>query len=370
MTTLAPEFPAYTADARPVDSIAANERAIARWLFATAAMVFAMAVIGAITRLTESGLSMVEWKPLIGVLPPLSEAEWSRVFALYQQTPEFRTYNFWMGLDDFKRIFFWEWFHRLWGHLIGLVYVVPFLWFWARGAIPRGLTPKLLGLLALGALQGVIGWFMVMSGLSDRPDVSHYRLALHLGAAIVIYALLIKVALGLVEPMPLAGWRIDAAPLRRLAAWALGLTGLTIVWGAFVAGINAGFAYNTFPLMGGHWVPPEIGNLTPWWLNAVENTAGVQFIHRWLAVGTGLVVLLACWRVRAARLPGHAGRVAGWLALAILAQIGLGIATLLSVVWIPLAALHQAGALVVVGLCVWLLHALRPTVVRTPRAVI
>lgn len=325
-----------------------------------AALVFAMAVIGAITRLTESGLSMVEWKPLIGVLPPLSDAEWMRVFDLYRDTPEYRVFNRGMDLDGFKVIFFWEWLHRLWGHLIGAAFLLPFLWFLARGRIPRGMTPALVGLFLLGALQGAIGWFMVMSGLVDRPEVSHYRLALHLSTAILIFALLIRTALRLLDPLPLAGWRPDSAGLRRHSGWALALVSLTVVWGAFVAGTDAGFAYNTFPTMEGRWIPPEMGTLSPWWLNPFENTAAIQFVHRWLAIATALVVLALWLRIRAARLPGHAPRIASLLALAIVLQVGLGIATLLSVVWTPLAAAHQAGALLVVAALVTLRHALRP----------
>ncbi|HYD31496.1 MAG TPA: COX15/CtaA family protein, partial [Azospirillaceae bacterium] len=178
-----------------------SARAVAGWLLLCAALVFAMAVIGAITRLTESGLSMVEWKPLIGVLPPLSEAEWNRVFDLYRRTPEYRLHNAGMSLAAFKGIFWWEWFHRLWGHLIGAAFAGGLAWFWAQGRIARGLRRPLLGLLALGGLQGVIGWFMVMSGLVDRPWVSPYRLALHLGMAVLIYALLLRLALGVLEPV-------------------------------------------------------------------------------------------------------------------------------------------------------------------------
>lgn len=335
-------------------------RPVALWLLACCAMVFAMAVIGAITRLTESGLSMVEWKPLVGILPPLSDGEWNRVFDLYRQTPEYRIYNAWMDLEGFKQIFFWEWFHRLWGQLIGFAFLAGFLWFLALGAVPRATRPQLWGLFALGGLQGVIGWFMVMSGLVDRPDVSHYRLALHLCMAILIYALMLKVALGLLDPAPLSGWRGGTGPLRRHTRTALGFAAVTIVWGAFVAGLDAGHAYNTFPTMAGAWIPPEIATLVPWWLNPFENTAAVQFIHRWLAIATALVVLALAWRVRAAALPGRAGRVAGLLALMVLVQVGLGIATLLTVVWIPVAAAHQAGALLVVTLLVWLLHELQP----------
>ncbi len=351
-----------TASPHAATAAVPTTRPIAVWLLLCAGMVFAMAVIGAITRLTESGLSMVEWKPLIGILPPLSEAEWNRVFDLYRETPEFRIYNAWMDLEGFKRIFFWEWFHRLWGQLIGFVFLLPFVWFVVRGQVPRALAPRLVGLFLLGGLQGVIGWFMVMSGLVDQPHVSHYRLALHLGVAILIYGALVRVALGILDPNPLAGWRPEAGVLRRHARWALGFVAVTIVWGAFVAGIRAGFAYNTFPLMAGHVVPPEVWNLTPWWINAFENTAAVQFLHRVLALVTGAVVLVLAWRVWAAGLPGGAGRVAAMLGGMVVVQIALGVATLLTKVAIPVAAAHQGGALLVVGLLVWLLHELKPVV--------
>jgi cytochrome c oxidase assembly protein subunit 15 len=332
---------------------------IAYWLLFCAAMVFSMAVIGAITRLTESGLSMVEWKPLIGILPPLSEAEWHRVFDLYKATPEFRINNSWMELEDFKEIFFWEWFHRLWGQLIGFVFLIPLLVFWARGQVTRELRPKLIGLFLLGGLQGVIGWYMVESGLVDQPDVSHYRLALHLGAAILIYALLVRTVLGLLRPVTPAGRDERAPGLRLHARLALLLVAATIVWGAFVAGTGAGFAYNTFPLMDGHILPPEAGSLSPWWMNPLENLAAIQFTHRALAIVTALVVLALWARVRTAKLPGKAGTIASHTAAMVLIQVALGVATLLSVVWMPVAAAHQAGALLVVTGLVWLLHELR-----------
>lgn len=353
-----PALTAFATDiARP--SRIPSIRPVAWWLVLCAAMVLAMAVIGAITRLTESGLSMVEWKPLIGILPPLSEAEWNRVFDLYKGTPEFRVYNSWMGLADFQRIFWWEWFHRLWGQLIGFVFLIPFLVFWAQGRIPKDLWPRLAGLFLLGGLQGGIGWFMVKSGLVDHPEVSHYRLALHLGMAILIYALLLRTALGLFAPMPLGGWRPEAAALRRHARWALGLVAVTIVWGAFVAGTRAGFAYNTFPLMEGHVIPPEVANLEPWWHNPVENTAAIQLIHRMLALLTGVAVLALAVRTLRLRMPQGVVRAAWAAGGMVLAQIALGIATILTVVWIPVAAAHQAGAILVVSALVWFLHELR-----------
>ena len=330
-----------------------SSRAIAYWLLACAAMVFAMAVIGAITRLTGSGLSMVEWRPLIGALPPLSEAEWQRVFDLYRETPEYRKVNAGMGLEAFKQIFFWEWFHRLWGRSIGLVFALPFAWFWLTGRIARPLLPRLIGFLVLGGLQGLLGWFMVKSGLVDRPSVSHYRLAAHLGLAVLIYGLLVWQAWELlVRTAPVA-----AAGLRRHMLAATVLVAVTMLWGAFVAGLDAGLAYNSFPLMDGHLLPPEAWTLIPVWLNPLDNTALVQFIHRWLAIGTAVVVLALWFRSRAG---APALRLATGLAAIIAGlQILLGIATLLAEVPVSLGAAHQAGALVLLTALLWCVYVTR-----------
>lgn len=354
-------FAASSVPAPAPESVGRARRAVAVWLIVCAAMVFAMAIIGAITRLTGSGLSMVEWRPLIGALPPLSETEWQRVFDLYRQSPEYRHVNAGMTLDDFKLIFFWEWFHRLWGRLIGLVFVVPFLWFWLRGRIPRPLLPKLVGLLALGGLQGVIGWWMVASGLVDRPAVSHYRLAVHLSLAFLIYALLLWVAWGLLE-----GRRERLPPtvgtVRRHGWAALALLSVTIVWGAMVAGIDAGLAYNSFPLMHGHLLPPEAWTLVPTWVNFFENTALVQFTHRWLGIATALTVLALWARVERAAVGPRVRRLARWAALAAVAQASLGIATLLLAVPLTIATLHQAGALGLLTVLLWLAFSLRRAV--------
>jgi cytochrome c oxidase assembly protein subunit 15 len=329
---------------------AGNARQIALWLLACAAMVFAMAVIGAITRLTESGLSITEWKPITGALPPLSEAAWQAAFAKYRATPEFQLKHSYMDLADFKAIYFWEWLHRLWGRLIGLVFALPLLFLWIRGRIPRALLPRLLLLLGLGALQGAIGWFMVQSGLADRPDVSHYRLALHLLTALLIYAALLWVAIGLL--MPGAG---APAGLRHHGLIGLALLGVTILWGAFVAGLDAGQAYNSWPLMDGRLVPPEMWTLVPVWLNPTENTAAVQFIHRWLAVITAAVLLLFAARIARWGAP----QPAKWLAAAVVLQVVLGIATLLMKVPVALGAAHQAGALLVLTFLIWTLAEIR-----------
>lgn len=327
-------------------------RRLAIWLSISAASIFIMAIIGAITRLTESGLSMVEWTPLIGILPPGSDAEWQQVFGLYQHSPEYQLKNAGMSLDEFKNIFFWEWLHRTWGHVVGLVYAAPLLWFAARGAFAktqatRVLLPRLLFILFLGALQGVIGWYMVASGLVDQPDVSHYRLALHLGLAFVIYALQVWTVCDLVQ----ARLAPTAFGLWHHGRLALGFIIITIIYGAFVAGLDAGFVYNTWPLMDGRFMPPEVTTIQPVWLNLFENTAMVQFIHRWVAIIASLLALTYAWRVRAAA-PLHAL----WLGTLVLAQVILGVTTLLSHVHLHVATAHQAGALALLTVLLVTLH--------------
>jgi cytochrome c oxidase assembly protein subunit 15 len=346
------------------DPAAANgpgafDRPIGLWLLLCCAMVFGIVIIGGITRLTHSGLSMVEWKPLIGVLPPLSEAEWLRVFGLYQLSPEYQIINKGMSLAEFQGIFWWEWFHRTYAHLIGLVFAGPFVWFWARGRIRRGLMPRLVGLFLLGGLQGVVGWLMVASGLVDRPAVSHYRLAAHLGTAVLIYTLMLWQALDLLSPQVSSGSAAVAARMRGHLTLALGLTVVTLVWGALVAGLHAGMIYNTFPLMNGALLPSEAWFYQPAWINVFENPATVQFCHRWLAITTGAVTLGYGWRLLGAggrERPESARRIARWLTLMVLTQIGLGISTLLAVVPVGLAAAHQAGAFALLALLVWALH--------------
>jgi len=326
-----------------------KNKCVSNWLFTVAFMVFAMAVIGAITRLTESGLSIAEWKPLSGALPPLNVAEWERVFALYKDTPQYREVFSGMTLAEFKGIFWWEWIHRFWGRIIGLAFALPMLWFWARGALTPRLKRLSVILLLLGGLQGAVGWFMVASGLVDQPSVSHYRLALHLGLALFLFAMLLYTGL-IARQTPQVEVKRG---LRAHGVATLGMLTLTIIWGAFVAGLDAGRIYNEWPLMGGHFLPAEAGDMLPLWLNAFENHALVQFIHRWLAVITAVMVLALALRSR---------RVTPKLALALglmaLVQPLLGIVTLLTNVHVHVAATHQAGGIILLGLMVgWLYRA-------------
>ena len=330
---------------------AKNTMPVATWLFFCAAMVMAMMVIGAITRLTESGLSMVEWRPLIGILPPLAEAEWNRVFALYRETSQYRLANTGMELAQFKTIFWWEYIHRLWGRMIGLVFALPFVFFAMRGMVSRGLSGHLVALFVLGGAQGLIGWWMVKSGLVARTDVSQYRLAVHLGLAFAILGYLLWLALNLVAP----GRAAPGHP-RGLALATLAIIFVTALAGGLVAGLNAGLDYNTWPSMDGGWLPDGVLALSPWWLNAFENAATVQFDHRMLAYATTICIAGLWWRCRDASPPTAMAATA--LAAMAVAQLGLGVATLLLVVPLPLAALHQAGAAMLFGLAIWVAQSL------------
>ncbi|HXQ52259.1 MAG TPA: COX15/CtaA family protein [Stellaceae bacterium] len=349
-----------------------TERRIALWLLACCAMVFLMVAIGGITRLTESGLSITQWQPVAGVIPPLDEAQWAAEFERYKAIPQYRAIHAGMTLADFKGIFLWEYVHRLWGRLIGVAFAVPFIWMLARRQIPLRLAPPLAGIFVLGSLQGAIGWYMVASGLEDRIEVSQYRLAIHLAAAVAIYAAMLWVALDLLatrSPHPPA-MRVPPSPargrglgrgLRHGAGAVLLLTFITMVAGSFVAGTRAGYLDNTFPLMEGRFVPPGYLHLSPWWLNPFETLVAVQFDHRFLAEVT-LAAIVALWLVSRRVDLARGARLAldALLALA-LVQVGLGIATLLFVVPLPLAVLHQAGGLALLTAALVARHRLRTT---------
>jgi len=360
-------------------------------------MVFLMVLIGGVTRLTESGLSITEWQPVTGVIPPLSAAEWQAEFARYQAIPQYRAIDAGMTLAEFKGIFFWEYLHRLWGRLIGVVFAVPFFYFLARRRIPAGFAPKLAGIFALGALQGAVGWYMVASGLENRIEVSQYRLALHLAMAVLIYAAMLWAALDLLgspahislsapgggegrgevggsraaqahltlpslrdgsPPLRPQGRRGCTAWLRAGASLILLLVFVTMVAGSFVAGTRAGYLDNTFPLMEGRFVPPGYWHDAPWWRNFFENLVAVQWDHRVLAETT-VAATIALWlaSLRAALAPGV--RLAFHLMAAMaLLQLGLGVATLLLVVPLPVAVAHQGGALLLLTAALVVRHGL------------
>jgi len=331
-----------------------SDRAIASWLLVCAAMVFVMVALGGITRLTESGLSITEWQPVSGILLPFGKTQWRAAFAAYQQIPQYAAIHPGMTLHEFKVIYFWEWFHRLWGRLIGIAFLVPFLYFLLQKQISRALAPKLAFLFVLGGLQGALGWWMVASGLADRIEVSQYRLAAHLIAALVIYVAILFVALDLLWP-----GRDRNFPALRLGAGALLLLSfVTIAAGAFVAGLRAGLIDNTFPLMDGHWVPPAYADLSPLWRNWFENAEAAQFDHRLLAAVTwagSLALFIASFRARPGRFA--MGAIHALFTLTTL-QAGLGIATLLFVVPLDLALAHQLGATLVLTASAVACHAL------------
>jgi cytochrome c oxidase assembly protein subunit 15 len=346
----------------------ARRRAVARWLTAWAVMLLLVVVIGGVTRLTESGLSITEWAPVTGTLPPLSAAAWEAAFQAYQQIPEYQQLNRGMTLAEFKQIYFWEYLHRLWARLIGLAFAVPFAVFLARGGLPRRLVWRLTTLLLLTAGQGVLGWFMVASGLAERTDVSQYRLAAHLGLALVIYVVTVWTVADLRDGTTErrnGGTSIrQTEKLLTYAGMLVGLVFLTAIAGAFVAGLDGGRAYNTFPLMGGRVVPGGYGALSPWWQNLFENVAAVQFNHRLLGIFSVLGALGVWLRGRTLALPGRMQRMLLLLPLVALAQVTLGIVTLLLAVPVAIAALHQAGAVVFLTVAVLLYHDLRTMAAR------
>lgn len=340
-------------------------RLVAWWLLICCALVFAMVVIGGITRLTESGLSITRWQPIEGILPPLSDAAWEQAYTDYQQIPEYQQVNAGMTLAEFKTIYWWEFIHRLWGRLIGAVFGISMLWLAFRGRVPRPARPHLVALFVLGGLQGAIGWWMVQSGLVDRVDVSQYRLTVHLGMALVIYAYMLWLALRLLAGDARAG-RSRAqsdSPRTHMILFSVLLT-ITVAWGGLTAGTNAGWLYNEFPLMGGRLIPVDMFALEPGWINLFENPSAIQWVHRVLATLTLLTGLSLAVRLWTGQCGPASVRAAGLLGLALLAQYGLGVATLLTVVDLPVAVLHQAVAVVVVTATVVVWHCCGPAPAR------
>lgn len=331
-------------------------RLVGTWLLGMCALVLIMIVVGGLTRLTESGLSMVEWRLFMGMIPPLSDADWSDVFEQYQQYPEYQQINVGMTIDEFKRIFWFEYIHRMLGRFIGLAFALPFSAFLAVKAIPRRLLPKLVVLFVLGGGQGLIGWWMVKSGLVDRPDVSHIRLTVHLGMAFLLYVALLWSGLTHLRAntIPISSRRRG---LSRLATTAVGLVFLTVLSGGLVAGMNAGSQFNTFPLMNGQLIPDGLLVQQPLYLNFISNLMTIQFDHRLLGT-TSATLITVLWAVGRRSVDGKARTALNAAFVMVLVQFSLGIATLLSVVWLPLASLHQTGAVILLTVLVWLSHEL------------
>jgi cytochrome c oxidase assembly protein subunit 15 len=344
MARAVPFTPSPTTDA---------DRAVRNWLLGVAALVGLMVTIGGATRLTGSGLSITEWQPIMGAMPPIGEAAWLEAFAKYKTIPQYAELNKGMSLEAFKAIFWWEWGHRLLGRLIGIAFAVPLAWFWFRGRIRRELKLPLLGLLALGALQGFVGWFMVQSGLSERVSVSQYRLALHLAMAFLVLGGLLWLATGLdqrrrlsIRLRTITGMQLFGATLIMVLVF------VQVIAGAFVAGLKAGLTYNTWPLMDGHVVPAGLATLAPWYMNLFENVTAVQFNHRMLAY---LVTIAVLWHAAGVirRADDEYLRATSLALVAVvLIQVAIGIWTLLWVVPLPLALLHQAGAALLFAIAV------------------
>lgn len=318
-----------------------------------------MIILGGVTRLTNSGLSMVEWEPIMGTIPPLNQSEWEETFQKYRAFPEYQKLNKGMSLNEFKSIFWFEYAHRLLGRTIGIVFLLPFLYFLFAGKVRRSLVPKLVLMFILGGMQGLLGWYMVKSGLVDNPRVSQYRLTAHLIAAVAIYSYMFWVALSLLSPMANNANSPGIAGLRK---YALGITALVIVMilsGGFVAGTRAGFAFNTFPLMQGYFFPPGMFAMSPAYINLFENIATIQFNHRILAYVLCIAIPLFWFASRRVTLEGRTQVGFHVLLIVLVLQVVLGISTLLLVVPVPLAAAHQGGALIVLTAALFINHELR-----------
>ena len=330
------------------ETAARNRRSLRLWLGFVALALFALVLVGGMTRLTDSGLSITEWKPVHGIIPPLSDTDWQEEFAKYQQIPEYSQVNKDMDIQGFKRIYWWEWMHRFLARAVGVIFAVPLAFFWLTGRLERRLKPRLLGILALGGLQGALGWWMVASGLTKRVDVSQYRLAAHLTLASLIFAATIYVMRGLAVHS-----ESPAQPAaRRFAGLLAALILIQLYLGGLVAGLDAGLSYNTWPLMDGGLIPGDLFLMSPAWRNLFENPKTVQFIHR---CGAYLIVIVAFWHMAQClmieRGTTHARRGV-LLFLLVIAQASLGIVTLLTQAPLRTAITHQAMALILLGFAV------------------
>ena len=337
------------------------DRSIIIWLLIVCLMIFSMVIIGGITRLTDSGLSMVEWKPLMGAIPPLSAVEWDRVFNLYKQYPEYQKVNAGMTLSEFKFIFFWEYFHRLFGRLIGIVFLLPYLYFLIKKKLPKSLNRRLFIAFFLGGLQGFMGWYMVKSGLVDRPDVSHFRLAAHFGLALIIIGYIFWIIFDQIE---LSSEDFIFYPkLYKSILILLLILSVQIIYGAFVAGLDAGLAYNTFPKMGTQWVAEKVFSNIPIWKDFIENSATIQFTHRtlgWLVLILSIYIFIIGKNVtnRVQK------RSLNYLSIMVLVQFVLGVMTLLMMVPISIASAHQGGAVILLILTLRALYNFAPNRTR------
>ncbi|KAG7462460.1 hypothetical protein MATL_G00185070 [Megalops atlanticus] len=344
---------------------AATNRIVGRWLVGCSGLVVGAVVLGGVTRLTESGLSMVDWHLVKEMKPPQSQAEWEAEFQKYQQYPEFKILNHSMTLTEFKFIFYMEWGHRMWGRLVGLAYILPTVYFWRKGYFTRSMKGRVLGLCGFVFFQGLLGWYMVKSGLEEKPNsydiprVSQYRLAAHLGSALLLYCASLWTGLSLMLPTHKLPNTRQLTVLRRFAAGTGGLVFLTALSGAFVAGLDAGLVYNSFPKMGERWLPDDLLAFSPTLKNFFENPTTVQFDHRILGIGTVTAITGLFLYSRKMGLPQRAKIAISCLTAMAYLQVGLGVSTLLLYVPTPLAATHQSGSLALLTLAIWVLTELR-----------
>lgn len=333
-------------------------RAVAIWLFICAIMIFIMVVLGGVTRLTHSGLSMVEWQPLTGFLPPINEQDWSDLFRKYQQYPEFKIKNPTLDLNGFKSIFWLEFCHRLWGRLVGIVFFIPFILFMRQRRFDRLLSTQLAVVFILGSLQGALGWFMVKSGLANQPDVSQYRLTAHLILAFFLYGAIFWLAMNLLFPLRHT-FKSSIYGYQHCSVILILLFTITLISGGFVAGTDAGFIYNTYPLMGSSLFPKDIFILRPWISNFFENIVTIQFTHRVLTLLLFIVTLGFYFKALTQYLPGRTRIALHSLLITMILQFSLGITTLLLAVPVAVAAAHQAGALLLLTVMLWIRHEFR-----------
>ncbi len=324
-------------------------------------MIYLMVVIGGITRLTHSGLSMVEWNPIIGSIPPMSDADWQIPFDKYKQTPEYQIINNQFSLEEFKSIYWWEYIHRFLGRTIGVVFLIPFFYFWSKKRFDKSLLKKMFVLLALGALQGVLGWYMVYSGLQKEPHVSHYRLAAHLISAFTVFGFTFWYALNLLYPQAIEENNI-IKQVKRLSVIMFGIIVLQIIYGAFVAGLKAGLFYNTFPKMGTKFIPETVTSFDPFYKNLIENPSGVQFIHRTIAYLAVIIVLFTWETIRKMELTKLQRRASNFMLGVVFVQFLLGIITILYAVPVTMGVLHQTGAFFLFASSLFFMHSLRKTV--------
>ncbi len=350
-----------------MESFNQSDRQIAHWLTVVAILIFCMVILGGVTRLTGSGLSMVHWEPIMGIVPPLSDNEWQETFEKYKQFPEYQKINRGMSLSEFKGIFAFEYAHRVLGRIIGLAFLLPFLYFLVRKRIRRPMVPRLVIMFILGGLQGLLGWYMVKSGLVDKPNVSQYRLAAHFTAAILIYSYILWTAWSLYAPTPRNSWAPGVDKLRRMTRWLTAFIIVMIISGAFVAGTHAGGLHKTFPDMSGHLFPPGLFSISPFYLNFFDNPTTIQFTHRLIAYAVIIFICFVWYKAKNYTLTPATRNAFHLLLIMMIVQVTLGISTLLSVPEVPvragviiqLAAAHQAGALLLLTAALNVNHKLR-----------